>query len=170
MPIVGVYAVLIASLQIVFGLVPYAVNLLPLLLFVIDTPADATHSEYAFSASDARAVYASNTFDDASELPDGLVFLRTISVEAPPASFRRTLFAFEYGIPPHEIARAVSDELKGNVPESITVHLIDGASLFNDKFSFFSVLNSLKNRKITLKCFGILESTTALFNDSRGEP
>ncbi len=150
-----------------FSLIPVAAKCLPLLMLLArveddgsGTPANENAIMVCQSIETQQQTLAAQPLGDAQSL-----LTQTVQSTSANQDTQLVILSFDAWANPKQIESALREQTHGKTIVSLEYKLVDGTSLYNNKLSFFSLLDSLKNKGIIFKGFGTMQPTVDRFYD-----
>jgi hypothetical protein len=162
-----IYYVLGTVVSAFFTLLPVAARCLPLLLLLAhvqdeELPCSTTIDDTSQMVYRQVQLQQSNTDQQLSDAQTILAQTAKDAGEHQPDT-RLIVFSFDAWTSPQRIASEIAEQTRGKKVVAIDCTLVDGTHLFNDKLTFFSLLDRLKNKGIAFKAFGTMKPASDRF-------
>lgn len=167
LPFQLVYYILGTIVTTFFSLLPVAARCLPLLLFLAQVQDDAGPATPAID--DPATMVCQQVELQQSTAQESLSDAYTMLDQAAQGACETApdtqlmIFSFDAWTDSRQMAAAIEEQTRGKKIVAIECRLVDGASLFNDKLTFFTLLDRLRNKGISFQGFGSMQPAAGRF-------
>ncbi|RJP57017.1 MAG: hypothetical protein C4541_11105 [Candidatus Auribacter fodinae] len=152
-------------------LLPIAVRLMPLALLLVQVEDENSSGTMVVKADIPGMVESSQAVcaDGVNAYQDGFMVIESVMRKSDGGTRKKLLiFAYDTFLPADVVAQEIQNRLPAGRVVKIDSHVVDGASFWNQKYRFFSLLDTLKEQGISFHAVGMLQPSTELINNDQG--